>query len=174
MQTLQKNQIWTINNFLSDEECEKFKKQIENKNNDDIIEFTNSGLFKNDKFVDLKLAEYFFSKLKKWINIDIIRPNNLIMTGKYIAGNVFDIHTDTGIYYNIFDKEKSNYTLLIYLNDDFDGGKTIFYDNYFNETVYVKPEKGKALLFDISLWHKGEEVISGEKYWIGCEIISKM
>lgn len=28
-------------------------------------------------------------------------------------------------------------------------------------------------VFDISLWHKGCELTEGEKYWIGCEIISK-
>ena len=63
---------------------------------------------------------------------------------------------------------------MIYLNDDFTGGKTVFYDDCFQKTVEIEPKKGKALLFDIDLWHKGEEIHNGEKFWIGCEIISKM
>jgi len=61
-------------------------------------------------------------------------------------------------------------TLLVYLNDDFEGGQTIFTDVDFT----VKPEKGKGILFynidenekplPKSL-HKGAEVLGGEK-WI--------
>ena len=61
-------------------------------------------------------------------------------------------------------KEMTRYTLLIYLNSNYEGG----------ETNTIKPETGKALIFDIDLWHSELPVINGEKYWIGCEIIGKM
>ena len=94
------------------------------------------------------------------------------MTGKFTKNDKFGLHTDTGLFYDKDKKEKSLYTLLIYLNDGFEGGETVFYDNNFEETYRVKPEKGKALLFHIDLWHKASEILEGEKYWIGCEIIS--
>ena len=95
------------------------------------------------------------------------------MTGKYLSNNNFGLHTDTGLFYNKNTKEKSQYTLLIYLNDDFEGGTTSFFTDNFQPTVTIHPKQGTALLFDIDLWHKGDKLISGEKYWIGCELIAK-
>lgn len=94
------------------------------------------------------------------------------MAGYYQKEKSFGIHTDTGLYYNIELNQKSRWTLLIYLNDNFDGGETVFYDtNTWNKVCEIKPEIGKALLFDIDLWHSGSPIVDGEKYWIGCEII---
>lgn len=170
MNTIIENKIWTISNFLSNNECVKFIEQIANKTGTNP--FTNSGYFKNDKYIDEDLASSFFNRIKDKIDIDIFRANNLIMTGMYVPGNRFGLHTDTGLYIDYNKKEKSRYTLLIYLNDNYEGGQTQFYSDEFQKTAAIQPEKGMALLFDIDLWHQGEEVISGQKYWIGCEIIS--
>jgi hypothetical protein len=163
--------IWTFDNFLTEKECNNFISQINNKKKHN--NFTNTGLFINDKYINLELATYFFNKIKKLINIEILRPNNIIMTGKYLPNQSFSLHTDTGLFYDRIKKEKSKYTLLIYLNDDYENGETEFYDNNFNKQVVIKPKKGKALLFDIDLWHSGNQVLKKEKYWIGCEIIGK-
>jgi hypothetical protein len=171
MNEIIKNQIWTINNFLTDDECDKFIELINTTKCE--RPFTRQGKFKNNKFINQGLANKFFAKVKKYINIPMLRANNLVMTGKYVKGNAFSLHTDTGLYLDIDKMEKSNYTLLIYLNDNFEGGNTVFFDNNFKEMIQIKPERGKALLFDISLWHKGQELLEGEKYWIGCEIISR-
>jgi prolyl 4-hydroxylase len=169
------NKIITINNFLLFDECDKFIYDI--NNNQNIIPFTNSGIFKNNKYINANLSNYFYQKIENKlkdnnINISILRPNNLIMTGKYTNNQEFGLHTDTGLYYNKETNEKSRYTLLIYLNDNFNGGETEFYDDNFNSILKIIPKKGKALLFDIDMWHKGNQLIHGEKYWIGCEIIS--
>ena len=133
-----------------------------------------SGKFKNDRFVNVELANSFYEKVKKDVNAPMLRANNLVMTGKYQPGDVFGLHTDTGLYFDLNKGEKSNYTLLIYLNDNFTGGKTVFYNDNFQKIVEIEPKRGKALLFDIDLWHKGEEIYEGKKFWIGCEIISKI
>lgn len=164
--------IKTQNNFLTDEECNSFIKGINNKTNK--ICFTDNGKFENDKYTNPELADYFYQKLKPKLEFKTYRANNLIMTGKYTPNEEFGIHTDTGLYYNIDQKEKSRYTLLIYLNDDFEGGETIFYDDYFKEIKRIIPKKGMALIFDIDLWHKANKVKTGYKYWIGCEIIASM
>jgi hypothetical protein len=83
----------------------------------------------------------------------------------------FVIHTDTGQY---FDKKAnlcSRYTVLLYLNDNFSGGHTNFYTNDFKKTVSIIPKKNKVLIFDISLFHSGENVFGGTKKWIGTELI---
>ena len=171
MDTIVKNKIYTIDNFITNLECDNFIKQIDDKEN--IVNFTNTGQFKNDKYIDLELATYFYNKLiSNNINLQLLRPNKLIMTGKYKEGNQFAIHTDTGLFYDKNKKEKSMYTLLIYLNDNFDQGETIFYNNNLIETIKIIPKKGMALLFHIDEFHKGNMVKNGTKYWIGCEIIS--
>ena len=129
--------------------------------------FTDNGNFKNNKWYDKDLAQFFFDRLGK--KPGIIRPNNVIMSGKYVPGDSFALHTDTGLFYS--PTEKTRWTLLVYLNDDFEGGETVFFDLNFKQTRTVVPKRGKALMFDIDLWHKGNEVTKGQKYWIGCEII---
>lgn len=164
--------IITIENFLSKEECKKYIKEIDEKN--DKTCFTSFGIFENDKYIDEDLALYFFNKVKNCniTGLDIIKPNNLIFTSKYLGGEQFGLHTDTGLYFDKKNREKTRYTLLIYLNDDFSGGETAFYNEKFIHQLDIKPKMGKALIFDIDLWHKGKEV-SGKKYWIGCELVGK-
>jgi prolyl 4-hydroxylase len=62
------------------------------------------------------------------------------------------------------------YTLLIYLNDDFEGGETVFP----KINKFVKPKKGKAVLFQSvdhrgviidEAFHGGNPVSAGQK-WI--------
>ena len=87
---------------------------------------------------------------------------------KYEKGGYFKEHYDPEV------RNKSNindriYTLIIYLNDDFEGGET-----YFKKLdINVKPKKGKAVLFkslksDKTLLkkslHQGQKVTSGIKY----------
>jgi hypothetical protein len=166
--------IYTIPNFLNDDECELYKQIVLNPPKESSY-FTDSGIFKNRKFIDTQLTEVFYKKLMNYFKPSdlLLRPNNLIMTGFYEKGEQFNLHTDTGLYYNRNTEEKSRWTLLIYLNDDYLGGNTLFYDDSWKLTKTIKPEKGKALLFDIDLWHRGDIIQSGKKYWIACEIIGK-
>jgi len=175
---LEKGGIYTFNNFLTDKECEKYDEIVRNPPQQ-ASAFTQTGGFDNKKWTDPELSSYFYSLLKNHISDktinnnefpNILRANTLIMTGNYNPGQQFNMHTDTGLYYNI--KEKSRWTLLIYLNDDYEGGHTLFYDDDFKFTKDITPKKGMALLFDIDLWHRGDVIITGNKRWIGCEIIS--
>ncbi len=175
MNTLLENKIFTIPHFLSNDECDMYITEIINKQK--IVNFTNGSNFKNDKYIDKNLAEYFYLKIEnifgqELVNkINIVKPNNLIMTGMYELKQQFGLHTDTGLYYDKINKQKSRFTLLVYLNDNYEKGETSFYYDDFNHMMDIKPEKGMALIFDINLWHKGNEVFKENKFWIGCEII---
>ena len=98
-----------------------------------------------------------------------------MFVAKYDKNGKFDSHYDCCVY---DDEEKCRImngnsgerrsTLMIYLNDDFEGGETEFE----KIGLKIKPEKGKAILFwstddngktiDNSL-HRGNKVISGTK-----------
>ena len=165
--------IYQLDNFLTDEECDTYIESINNTTNN--VPFTDHGHFTNNKWTDELLAQKLYNRLVTYgINDNILRPNKLMMSGKYDVGDCFCLHTDTGLYYNKQANEETRWTLLIYLNDDFVGGETIFYDDEWNETNTIIPVRRKALLFDIDIWHKANEIISGSKYWIGCEIIGNI
>lgn len=162
--------VQTFPHFLSVDECATFQQLIKTVN---ATNFTDSGAFTNKKWVDQALATLLYERLQE---VDpssrYLCANKLIMAGMYVPGNSFGLHTDTGLYYNRVNRTKSRWTLLIYLNDGFEGGETVFYDTEtMRETHRIVPEVGKALLFDIDLWHSGAPLLSGEKHWIGCEII---
>jgi hypothetical protein len=70
--------------------------------------------------------------------------------------------------------EETRWALLIYLNDDFIGGHTVFYNDKWSVIKTITPKKGMAILFDIDIWHKANKIEEGNKYWIGMEIICKM
>ncbi len=168
--------IHILENFLTHEECKCYRDMIDDKiNNEKLICFSNSSGSYNHKYKDLDLANKFYKIASDKIkHNDFVMPNNLIMWSKYEQGAEFGLHTDTGLYYDIINKLSTKYTLLVYLNDNFENGNTIFYDESLNISKNIKPVEGMCIVFDIKLWHRGECVLNGEKYWIGCEIISNM
>lgn len=79
---------------------------------------------------------------------------------KYQPGDYFDWHTDlTGGF-----ATQRTATMIMYLNDDFEGGDTCF--KYLD--LRIRPQRGSALVYTYSqeqpLWHRGEAVIAGTKY----------
>jgi hypothetical protein len=52
------------------------------------------------------------------------------------------------------------YTLMVYLNDNFDGGETRFP----GLGLVVRPRSGMALIFPHRLRHEGLPIIRGVKY----------
>ncbi len=162
--------LYKLEGFLTAEECKLYRNQIQTERK--CIPFTDTGKFKNNKYKDLDLAIKFYEKVLTYgIQDNILRPNDLIMTGMYEPGDSFGLHTDTGLYYNQTAKEKTQWTLLIYLNTLEDEGATIFYDDDWAVRETISPKEGMAILFDIDLWHRAEPLFKHQKFWIGCEII---
>ena len=57
-------------------------------------------------------------------------------------------------------------TLIVYLNDDFEGGETDF-----DLGVCVDPRPGTALLFQHFLLHEGCKVTAGMKYVLRSDVM---
>jgi hypothetical protein len=170
--------IYTIDSFLQPEELGEFREMVLSPPAE-ADQFTANGLFKNFKAIDQALATRFYERLVlSGLTADrghaFLRANKYVMAGHYRPGDQFSLHTDTGLFYDRKGGEKSRWTLLVYLNDDFEGGQTTFFTDAGKEMVWIQPRAGRALLFNIDLWHRGEEVRGGEKMWIGCEIIGKV
>jgi|TARA_R100000152_G_C6708955_1_gene136921 hypothetical protein len=68
---------------------------------------------------------------------------------KWPVGEYHDWHDDTDYY---------NKTTITYLNQEYDGGRTIV-GNY-----TVKPETGKIILFNSNIKHKVLPLIKGDRY----------
>lgn len=81
---------------------------------------------------------------------------------KYTPGQRFKMHKD-GPW--VEDGLTSQLTLLIYLNDGFQGGDTAFRDLSFT------PRTGSALLFLHDTWHEGSAVVSGTKYVLRSDVM---
>jgi len=84
---------------------------------------------------------------------------------RYDAGQSFGAHTDG--YYRRSNGEQSLLTLMIYLNDDFEGGETYFLES----GEMVAPREGKALIFPHGLWHAGRAVTAGRKYVLRTDVM---
>lgn len=74
---------------------------------------------------------------------------------RYTSGGFYVAHADAGL-----DVSNRYFTLLCYLNDDFQGGLTSFPLLDFS----VTPQKGKAIVFPSTYIHRAEPVVAGTKY----------
>jgi len=74
---------------------------------------------------------------------------------RYSPSGHYEPHTDSGL-----DLNDRYFSVLCYLNDDFEGGHTSFpYLNYF-----AVPKRGRAIVFPSRFMHCAEPVVSGEKF----------
>jgi len=207
------NKIWICNNFLSDSECDEIIINGE-KNNMEYLNYrksyriialdsnknlvkTISNRLEQHNFISsinkLKCIPYGFDSYNiNWNNNDSSQINNCFRMNKYISSN-FKIHRDAQL--TISKTIKSNYTMLIYLNDNFDGGETIFQipnkndinvDNIYNGISateesellkdksifhFEKPAKGKCIIFDQRILHKSNNC-NGTKYVLRTDLIN--
>jgi prolyl 4-hydroxylase len=111
---------------------------------------------------DSNLRREFDQKMKRivrplirhsWLSdLTVHRDTHLV---RYSPGGFYVPHVDVvpGDHHRYF-------TVLCYLNEEFEGGSTSFPLLNFS----VKPESGKAILFPATYLHCAEPVKSGEKY----------
>ena len=84
---------------------------------------------------------------------------------KYEPGERFKMHKD-GPWHE--DGLSSKLTALVYLNDGYQGGETIFRDGT------VVPETGMLLLFEHPNWHEGAALTAGVKYVMRSDVMYRV
>ncbi len=69
-------------------------------------------------------------------------------------------------------REQSFLSLILYLNDDFEGGETVFYDSFSKEeTMSVTPRTGSVLVMLHENLHEGSQVTRGAKYILRTDVL---
>ena len=172
-------EVITIDGLYTHDEVAMFRSFIEDADNHNRT-FTSSP-FKNGKVIKPEWSKLMYERISPHLPSEYIDRNGkrwtFMETPKYImyaninSGERFGIHTDTGCEYDEQKNKYSKFTVLTYLNDEYEGGNTQFYDERFAKTVTIKPRTNRTLIFDIDLFHSGEPVLSGSKYWIGTELV---
>lgn len=175
-------EIFTLDNLFTISEIDNLQKYIIEESVKANRRFTSSD-FVNGKIINPDVSSMLYEKIsrpslssltyidrndQKW---SFVESPKYIMYAKVEQDKQFAVHTDTGCEYDDYTNKYSKFTTLTYLNDDFEGGNTIFYDNMFKETCRIIPRKGLTLCFDIDLFHAGDKVTHGTKYWVGTELV---
>lgn len=172
-------QVFTIDDIFTTDELSYFQNYIK-MNEECVRNFTNSP-FVNGKMINPKISSSIYHKVAPYLPKEYRDHHNqgwvykgatkAVMFAKVEPDQHFGIHTDTGYEYDEDKNTYSKYTLLLYLNDDYNGGTTTFYTDTFEKTFQIVPKKGRVLCFDIDLFHSGDKVSDGIKCWIGTELV---
>ena len=170
--------IFTIDNFLSDEECE-FVMEISKKRNftrayvlDDnkgtIIDESRTNYCNTISNNDDIFIQYIVDKVSSTIKFPSKNAESIELL-RYNKKQEFKHHYD-GFKQSYNSKNQRILTALVYLNDVEQGGETDFK----NLNLSIKPEKGKLLVFQNCLkdnqtihpnsFHAGLPVLKGEKF----------
>jgi len=95
-----------------------------------------------------------FPDLEKTWHVDRLRYADTHIV-RYVPGGFYVTHADAGL-----DLNDRYFTVLCYLYDDYEGGRTSFPTLNFS----VVPQAGKAIIFPTTYLHRAEPVLSGTKY----------
>ncbi|HEU4538934.1 MAG TPA: 2OG-Fe(II) oxygenase, partial [Polyangiaceae bacterium] len=101
------------------------------------------------------------ARLRGWRAVGL---NERFRFYRYEAGQCFRWHRD-----GAFERpsgERSRLTLMVYLNDDFEGGETEFEGG-----LRVRPRRGAALVFVHPVRHQGAAVVRGRKYVLRSDVM---
>lgn len=170
--------VFTVADVLRPTECSDAIAQIERLGFDDAPITTPRGFVmrpdvRNNKrvmFDDVGLAAELFARLGGGLPTQLCGRhaagvNERFRCYRYEPGQRFAPHYDGA--YTRSATERSELTLMVYLNSGFDGGTTAFHDF----DVEVTPRTGVALLFQHRLLHEGCVVQSGIKYVLRSDVM---
>ncbi len=161
--------LYINKDFVTQEIATKYINLIDKLRTTNDRKFASGCDFYNAVFKDTDIASLINDKVINCIpNVVSVAP--YITFARYIAGEDFGMHTDTGCV-NHAEGNETGYTLLIYLNDNFEGGMTSFYNSSWEQIAMVKPITGMAVIFDIDMLHMAHKVESGQKYWFGADLM---
>lgn len=173
------NYVWELENFIPDSEIDYFLGMFEfyNPSVNDLFrnDARQNDTYEIDSYDDINnmgwkwvnAANRYYVTNNKWIfyNWD---PNTVINDHSdrvvWQGRNIVRMYNENDTYHWHGDQSPENhaeFSYIIYLNDDFDGGRTLF----LNDRIGVTPKKGSVLCFPVDHYHlhKGTRVKSGVK-----------
>ncbi|QGJ69143.1 putative 2-oxoglutarate-and Fe(II)-dependent dioxygenase YbiX [Planctomycetales bacterium 10988] len=173
------HRIFVIHDFFSPQECQEYIEFAESLGFHDAPINTLGGQIvrkdiRNNTRVmtdDPQRADDLWQKAKPWVidpwqDRQALGLNERFRFYKYEPGQTFAPHYDGA--FTRENGERSAFTFMIYLNDDFEGGAT----NFFQPEHYsVKPRAGSLLIFFHFQLHEGAVVEAGTKYVLRTDIM---
>ena len=174
--------IFLIRKFLSHEECDRLIERCEALGFEEATISTAAGFVMNksvrdnDRVIldDPHLANQLWLRAKPFLpptycHRAAIGFNERFRFYRYAATQQFAIHSDG--FYRRENGEQSNLTFMIYLNDDFKGGETNFFNDQVDLRASVTPERGTALVFVHYQLHEGAAIETGCKYVLRTDVM---
>jgi hypothetical protein len=185
------NNGFILNNSLSKDECEflikniKYNENVEYKNTENITYRKNLRLQINHKNFALKIFKRIKNFLPSYLKYDediyelgsfskgewdLSYVNERLRFCKYLNEGLFGAHYD-GCFIRNKD-ERSFLTMMFYLNENYDGGETVFLKSVYDKKVIssIKPKTGMMVFFPQNVYHEGRPV-KGEKYILRTDIV---
>lgn len=106
---------------------------------------------------------YFYeSRIIRYDEGQYLKPH--LDNDKPLPASVDPDHGGLSCYYG--DGKKKLLTIVIYLNDDYEGGELRFSELY----EEIKPSSGELVMFPPNFFHEGKPVTKGTKYIMVCSV----
>lgn len=176
-----KHDIFYIENFLNEDECQKIIKYLEFLVSNNVLQWNQISFYESyamgfwqvdPRLLSFGLPEDFFNRLKMRIKSQAEEVLGIELSEvsyhaqKWTEGAFASFHSDnTDEEGNPTPFERSKFAAFIYLNEDFEGGKL----NFKNFDISVQPSLGALAVFSGTFGNEHEvtTVKSGTRYTIG-------
>lgn len=178
-----------IDDLLSPDECKNLIHRCNTLEKDDNGNIpwhrpNTGGTYMRAITIDQKMADELFRRIKHLLpesynGNKLMYLNSHFRFSRYNKGGQFPMHCDGTNY----DKDRyeefgcattSVFTLNIFLNDDFEGGHTTFYNDDFSPRYDAEPKAGRAALFYGNQIHCGTKVLSPYKYLLRTDVMGSL
>jgi prolyl 4-hydroxylase len=163
--------LWVVENIYTETECRDFIDFIERSS---PTLATNNPMYRDQDRVitdNPEIAGELFRRLRPHLpeQIDALKLvglNERLRMYRYRAGQRFEPHMDH--WYRPSENQVTLHTILVYFNDDFEGGETRFQEQI-QQTIIPKP--GMVAIFQHKIRHEGCPVRRGVKYAMRTDVI---
>lgn len=163
--------LLTVPDVYAPDECAAFVALIEASG---PALATNNPLYRDQDRVirdDPAIAATLFDRLRPHLPetmgpLRVVGLNERLRMYRYRPGQRFEPHTDH--WYQPSPHRITLYTVLVYFNDDFEGGETRFQEQLEGTVV---PRRGLVAIFQHKLRHEGCPVRGGTKYAMRSDVV---
>jgi PKHD-type hydroxylase len=169
----------TIENFLSEDQCEKLCKQIAKASFESGLR-TAGGMAKNVKHnlqLDVTAAKKITDDVRNWIATDpriveAVFPKQVgtVLINRYDVDMEYGVHTDAPYMNGV--RNDVSFTIFLADPSDYDGGELTLH--YPHQVVSYKPAKRSIVLYPTGVMHKVTKVTRGTRIacvgWIESQI----
>lgn len=177
-----RDDVFAIHDLLTPSECQRFIQSAEQQGFEAALVNTALGQIRvadvrnNDRLIvdDPDLAQEWWSRcgalfppgFGRWTACGL---NERFRFYRYHPGQKFAAHRDGSFQRNA--NEISWMTLMVYLNDGYEGGRRRFDVADLDQPLSVAPQAGMGLAFMHDRLHEGEAVSSGVKYVLRTDVM---